>query len=193
MQKAAPLPFAIAAGALAGAFAATLARDLSPVEWRTMRVRNRYLTDDTCASHDFCDANMNMAEAFADIVGREPLDDDGMSDASIELWNAAWGIAKPLYLTSTLNDWSTRGDAFDAWRCSGIDVGRLNDHQELVGEVDGEHGGRIYAVGFVERVAYGAGEAIACVAGNQDILTQDLFEAERFLWDHYAASETQHG
>lgn len=44
-----------------------------------------------CASHDFCDANVYMAEAFEQVTGRAP---DPASDADAALWNEAWEIAK---------------------------------------------------------------------------------------------------
>lgn len=44
-----------------------------------------------CASHDFCDANMIMSQAFLYVFGRESnpasADDAG-------LWNRAWNIAR---------------------------------------------------------------------------------------------------
>jgi hypothetical protein len=54
-----------------------------------------------CHSHDFCDANMAMDAAFERAFGYSPLDDEqrdeadgGMSVANMELWNAAWDLAK---------------------------------------------------------------------------------------------------
>lgn len=48
-----------------------------------------------CATHDFCDANMPMNDAFEETMGRpflpessEPTDDD------MRLWNLAWEIAR---------------------------------------------------------------------------------------------------
>lgn len=43
-----------------------------------------------CASHDFCDANMAMAEAFEKIFGEF----DFSSDIHSALFNGAWNIAK---------------------------------------------------------------------------------------------------
>jgi hypothetical protein len=45
-----------------------------------------------CASHDFCDANMAMAEAMQTVLGREPDPVDNEADG--DLWNAAWSRAK---------------------------------------------------------------------------------------------------
>lgn len=44
-----------------------------------------------CPSHDLCDANEVMDEAFIDVVGSEM---DCESDGDITLWNAAWTIAR---------------------------------------------------------------------------------------------------
>lgn len=44
-----------------------------------------------CASHDHCDANMPMSEAFAEVMGREI---DLQNQDEIALWNEAWRIAK---------------------------------------------------------------------------------------------------
>jgi hypothetical protein len=44
-----------------------------------------------CASHDFCDANVCMIDAFELTVGREP---DASSDEDTDLINAAWSAAR---------------------------------------------------------------------------------------------------
>jgi hypothetical protein len=67
-----------------------------------MRARNA--TPDyaaACASHDYCDANDYMADAFAEIIGRDILPDngEGMTQADCDLWNRAWEIAKSERLT----------------------------------------------------------------------------------------------
>lgn len=41
-----------------------------------------------CHTHDFCDANMAMAEAWERLTGRRP------QDCPERLWDAAWDIAK---------------------------------------------------------------------------------------------------
>lgn len=41
-----------------------------------------------CHSHDFCDANMAMAEAWEGLTGRRP------QDCPEKLWDGAWDIAK---------------------------------------------------------------------------------------------------
>ena len=57
----------------------------------------------SCASHDFCDANIVMADAFEQHAGRPvwlPCDaeegtcTEAECDADLALWNDAWGIAK---------------------------------------------------------------------------------------------------
>ena len=48
----------------------------------------------TCASHDYCDANMAMLEAVSNAIG-VPVDDIDVSDPGFcELVNTAWAIAK---------------------------------------------------------------------------------------------------
>lgn len=44
-----------------------------------------------CVSHDYCDANVSMAEAFKTFTGKEP---DTLEDNTIALWNKAWHLAK---------------------------------------------------------------------------------------------------
>jgi hypothetical protein len=44
-----------------------------------------------CHTHDFCDANVLMLEAWAEMFGGEP---DPASDEDAELINDAWFIAK---------------------------------------------------------------------------------------------------
>lgn len=76
--------------ALASTFARLLAEALGTKTMREVVRRNAARNDTTCASHDFCDANEVMAEAFSKTVGREI---DLESDADTSLWNAAWDIA----------------------------------------------------------------------------------------------------
>lgn len=93
--------------ALAKAFAAILKEWASPEEWTTMRRANAAETDPTiCASHDFCDANEAMAEAFTKL-GLTAPGDEGCEDGSpafeetCGLWNAAWALAKKEDLTAS--------------------------------------------------------------------------------------------
>jgi hypothetical protein len=88
-----PLP-ACAAHIIAIRLATVLAAWLTPEEWVEMRKRNAVQTDSAiCHSHDFCDANMAMCEAFESVTGRTPdVDDEAIS----KLWNDAWDIAMPL-------------------------------------------------------------------------------------------------
>jgi len=76
---------------------------LTPVEMSKVIVRNRAwaLEGDksACATHDFCDANMAMDEAFKRVLGRgclliEDCVSDDEKQADTNLWNEAWGIAK---------------------------------------------------------------------------------------------------
>lgn len=53
--------------------------------------RNGTAHESVCHSHDFCDANEVMAEAFAGLTGRSV---DGGDDEDTELWGMAWALAK---------------------------------------------------------------------------------------------------
>jgi hypothetical protein len=48
-----------------------------------------------CATHDICDANMVMLDAFKSVTGREPsFLTDSENEADMPLWNKAWELAK---------------------------------------------------------------------------------------------------
>lgn len=120
-------------GAIAfGEFAEVIAADfvrrlremLTPTDWAEMRALNA--TPDyssACASHNYCDANMPMADAFERATGRAL---DAGSDADAGLWNAAWDFARvtaladpaPRDLDQRVRDWCAQygarldGDVF---------------------------------------------------------------------------------
>lgn len=87
---------------VAAAFAGVLRGWLTVRQWRLMRRRNLELAlngdKDSCASHDFCDANMAM-DAALQLLG---VYSGALKDmnATTPLLNEAWGIAKPKYLTA---------------------------------------------------------------------------------------------
>lgn len=93
------------AGAIAETFAGNLREILSAEEWAEMRDLNAEHQDDgVCASHDYCDANMPMADAFEEVIGREPFGepegiDSERGQADANLWSRAWNIAKERHLT----------------------------------------------------------------------------------------------
>lgn len=89
------------AQAIGKAFADILRDYLSPREWQEMRERNAQETDSRiCHSHDFCDANMPMQEAFERVMGRDIFNAEGtISDSDMTLWNSAWTYASENYLT----------------------------------------------------------------------------------------------
>lgn len=78
---------------LAHAFSDVLKEWLSQDQLRTVIHLNTsgVYSELVCASHDFCDANMAMLEAFIRVLGREPMIND---DADLGLWNSAWAMAK---------------------------------------------------------------------------------------------------
>jgi len=79
----APLKITIAAR-----FVSLLRAMLTPQQFAEMQNLNAVADAGICHSHDYCDANMVMAAAFAQIVGRESnLESDN------SLWSAAWVYA----------------------------------------------------------------------------------------------------
>jgi hypothetical protein len=44
-----------------------------------------------CATHDYCDANMLMDEAFTSVIGREI---DLQNENDCQLWSNAWDLSK---------------------------------------------------------------------------------------------------
>jgi hypothetical protein len=85
---------------LALAFRWGLERELSCDQFAEMRRRNVLPEHqvNSCASHDFCDANLVMYDAFEAVFGREALVQENEDD--LDLWNAAWNFAKDKYFTS---------------------------------------------------------------------------------------------
>lgn len=76
---------------IANAFSTILCDWLTAAELDTVNERNKTRGAGVCHSHDFCDANMAMAEAFETVVKR-PV--DPQSDADTALWDRAWDTAR---------------------------------------------------------------------------------------------------
>lgn len=93
----------ILAAVIAWAFYLNLRNSFSPAAFEAMQQANVGITEGVCASHDFCDANMPMSDAFEAVMGRPPLvapDGTQAHEDDCKLWSAAWNIATPLYLTA---------------------------------------------------------------------------------------------
>lgn len=81
---------------LAAAFAGVLKEWLTDAEWKAVARRNAAEPDpNVCHSHDFCDANMAMDEAFTIVLRRHARP---VEEADAELWNEAWNLAKVRYI-----------------------------------------------------------------------------------------------
>jgi hypothetical protein len=77
---------------LAQRFVSELQGTLTAAQWRAMCAANRVETHPgVCHSHDYCDANVCMAAAFAAFGVTVDVDDD----AQLALWAAAWEEAMP--------------------------------------------------------------------------------------------------
>lgn len=91
--------------ALASAFRDVLTEWLTPAEFATMRATNaKHAAAGTvgiCASHDYCDANVAMEEAFERVVGRESVmpSEGPQGEYDQALWEAAWDRARVAFLT----------------------------------------------------------------------------------------------
>lgn len=87
---------------LATEFIELLRGALTEAQWEEMRRRNatpEYAN--SCASHDFVDANMVMAEAFYNVFGRHI---NAISSRDSLIWGMAWDIAKARTLTATVEE-----------------------------------------------------------------------------------------
>ena len=77
---------------LAKEFSKVLSEWLTADQMREVIARNAVEPNDQiCASHDFCDANMAMLEAFERCGLGEA---DPSDDATLNLWNRVWDLAK---------------------------------------------------------------------------------------------------
>lgn len=80
-------------------FALILNSWLTPEQLEAVKSENaKDTTTLNCASHNFCDANMAMVEAFE--FFQEELPDDDGDQAQFDLWNKAWDYAKKTHLTA---------------------------------------------------------------------------------------------
>lgn len=78
-------------------FKVVLRRQLSPAELKAIDETNRQRADATCATHDYCDANMAMLEAVVELTGLpedEATDRLVRGDLLIDAVNEGWTLAK---------------------------------------------------------------------------------------------------
>lgn len=99
-EKLDPKPmWAVEPDRLAAEFCKCLRAELGPVKMIKVIKRNQKETSPgVCHSHDFCDANMVMDQAFYNLTGlhtweTETVEGSGVADSCVDLWNAAWDIA----------------------------------------------------------------------------------------------------
>ncbi len=77
---------------IASQFSTNLRAYLTPEQLAAAVAANLAETNSAvCHSHDDCDANAFMADAFSSVMGREI---DLQSDADSALWDYAWTLAK---------------------------------------------------------------------------------------------------
>lgn len=82
--------------AIAREFTAQL--DFTPAEWREVKRRLKLPAyANCCPSHDFCDANMPMNDAF-EKLGHSVFNEEGRLSVEImTAWNAAWQRAREMW------------------------------------------------------------------------------------------------
>lgn len=82
---------------IADRFAEVLRSWLTPDEFAEMKRLNETpeYADGCCASHNYCDANMAMDEAWHAIKGSAINADD---ETQAALWNQSWELARALHL-----------------------------------------------------------------------------------------------
>ena len=77
-------------------FVTVLEEWLTPAEFEQVRTLNDSRQPGICHSHDFCDANMAMEQAFVDVFGSY----QGLHQPGWEaLWGRAWDWAIEHYLS----------------------------------------------------------------------------------------------
>lgn len=89
--------------AIAEAFAEVMRQWLSPAEFTEMKALNETarFADGCCASHNYCDANMAMMEAFDHVMQRScTMGDSAQAEYDCAIWNDSWSLARKLYLGS---------------------------------------------------------------------------------------------
>lgn len=91
------------AHALAQAFGNVIREWLTPEQLRRANRDNKTYDYDpeVCASHDYCDSNMAMLEAWCELLGIDEDDVDVCDDTMHGLWNEAWLIAKRAHFGAT--------------------------------------------------------------------------------------------
>ena len=83
--------------AIALEFSRLLRVELRTDKMREIVKRKRKYDKHTCASHDFCDANMVMEQAFHNLKLNTMLrykDGSPRFIKALNLWNGAWDMAK---------------------------------------------------------------------------------------------------
>lgn len=99
-------------GQIADGFRSVLRSWLSESDLLEVDRRNKAeKSDSVCHTHDFCDSNMAMLEAFEKVTGRPLFVDGVIPDENSDLFNDAWEVAKV--------------DGFSSWAPSDEDLAQL--------------------------------------------------------------------
>lgn len=77
---------------IAREFSSRLLKQIGAANLKSVIIGNKlHVCDNVCASHEYCDANMPMSEAFQVVTGHEI---DCQSEEDAALWSDAWDVAK---------------------------------------------------------------------------------------------------
>jgi hypothetical protein len=83
---------------IARQFAANLLEEIGAAKVRlAAHLNSKQSHPDVCHSHDFCDANMTMDDAFETLgfaTFADSEDSETLTEQICTVWNAAWSIAK---------------------------------------------------------------------------------------------------
>jgi hypothetical protein len=108
--------------ALAAEFVEQLRAELPPARFAEMQNLNATADDGVCHSHDYCDSNVLMMEAFEQVVGREI---DLQSDDDRALWSAAWRYALTHGLGQDAEVEAAAAEADDTLGAVSVQVGQV--------------------------------------------------------------------
>lgn len=175
-----PMQDTILRALLAREFGRTMTAYLTPRQMREANERNALLDwgGMVCHSHDFCDANMAMDEAFRHVMNRDPIADieAGMSEADCMLWNDAWDIARRHRF------WGDPEEAqFWQWQATQEHCADLGEYMadELLTKVPG----LIYEGGYIEMPVGGClGKRYYLLIERSEWESHNLEEIERILF-----------
>lgn len=130
---------------LALAFATALNSTLDASQMRDVVRKNltpKY--ESACASHDYCDANVVMAQAFETVFARPFLGESGATQADTDCWNKAWDLAKGAQFSAELLQLRADDEAIEKALHEALDAASLVI-QRYLGVTTGDFAGAYFS------------------------------------------------